>query len=304
MSLVPVELPWGGGRRADERPRVIAGELDGERVLVPLLTTDAPVVTDQITVATTLARTTGATLQVLNPLSVARQPTVEFRREVTREDEGELLTWALDQTSELAARIGGVAAGRRLVKRVLGAASTHDADTLVVPGESPGGLLGADATERIATGADCDVVVVNGQSGYEDVASVLLPVAGGPHSGLAADVAQRVAEDCDAWIDVLHVVDPEATDRRRERAEAYVDAAYRRIARPETTSTWVLEADDPAAAIVEQSNYYGLTVVGAPTRSRLSRFVYGSTTQSIRSNANSVVLSTRNGADAGDLAGE
>lgn len=91
----------------------------------------------------------------------------------------------------------------------------------------------------------------------------------------------------------VHVVDEDASDHRREMVDAYLKAAYRRIARPETTTTWVLEAADATETIIEQSAYYGLTVIGAPTRSRLRRFVSGSTNRSIRNNARSVILSAQ-----------
>ena len=61
----------------------------------------------------------------------------------------------------------------------------------------------------------------------------------------------------------------------------------------------MLEADDVAEAIIEQSNYYPLTVLGAPTKGRLRQFVLGSTTQDIRADAQSVVLVGRNNRDAG-----
>lgn len=109
---------------------------------------------------------------------------------------------------------------------------------------------------------------------------------------MAAD-AQSIAADANAWIDVLHVVDEDAADRRRDEAAELVEDIYRRIARPETTTTWVLEAPDMVEAIAEQSRYYELTILGAPTKSRLRQFVSGSTNRSVRANARSVVLSAR-----------
>lgn len=272
----------------------MAGDLDGEGILVPLLSPEVPAVTDQIEVATSLARSTGGAVHVVNPVSAADRIPMESRHRVTDDDE-QLLEWSLQQTSALTAHVEGrFLYGRSLVKRVLGTVDANDVDTLVLPGRSPGGRLRRDVTERIAAHADCDVLVVNGQSGYDPVASILLPVAGGPHSGLAADIARRIAEDCEAWIDVLHVVDENASPRERDAAEELVEAAHDRIARSGKTSRWVLEAADVEAAIIEQSQYYGLTVIGAPTKGRLRRFVHGSTNRSVRENASSVVLSARN----------
>lgn len=274
----------------------IGGELGGEHILAPLLTHRVPALTDQIGIASALARATDATLSVAVPGGTS--PALRRRAP----DDGELLDRALERASRTASGPGGgLTSGRRIVADVNGAVATTDADTVVLPGESPGGILRGDASERVAAHADCDAVVVNGEPGFGSVPSILLPIAGGPHSGLAADVAGRVARDAGAWIDVLHVVGEDATAERRERADACVEAAARRIGRPETTSTWVLEADDPTDAIVEQSRYYSLTVVGAPTRGRLRRLVYGSTTESVRSQARSVVLSVRNNTERRSL---
>ncbi|MFB6253062.1 MAG: universal stress protein, partial [Halobacteriaceae archaeon] len=60
-------------------------------------------------------------------------------------------------------------------------------NTLVIPSGDRTGRLRKEVTEQIAAHADADVVVVNGKAGFETPPSILLPVAGGPHSGVAAD---------------------------------------------------------------------------------------------------------------------
>lgn len=283
---------------AAETTPALAGQFDGEHILAPLLTAAVPTVTDQLKVATTLTRITGASLSVIDPLTTSGRTPATYHQE--RDDDAALLEWALDQTrpvdpaTDAQGGAGGFGYTRSLVAGVLRTVSAHDVDTLVLPSGSRSGRLRKGLVDRIAVQAACDVLVVNGQAGYETVASVLLPVAGGPHSGLAADFARAVAADCDAWVDVLHVVDEDAPERRRERADEIVDGVSRRIDRPETTTTWVLDAEDTAEAIVDQSRCYDLTVIGAPTTGRLQRFIYGSTNRSVRSNARSVVLSARN----------
>lgn len=289
---------WLGGDTTDrsESPH-IAGQFDGAHVLVPLLDPRAPAVVDQIRVATTLARARGAALSVVDPADVSGDGPKTFRAQAVDSDD-ELLEWALGRTGRSTPRSGGrFRYVHRLVRGVLDTVSAHDVDTLVLPRESSGGDVRRGVTERIAAHADCDTVTLSGRSGFEPVPSILLPVAGGPHSGLAADVAQCIAAESGAWIDVLHVVDGSSA-RGRERAAAYVEAAADRIAVPDRTSTWVLEADDAAEAIVEQSAYYGLTVLGAPTTGRLRRLVDPSTSESVGRNADSVVLSVRNNTDS------
>lgn len=296
MSFTPLSLPWvGGDGNTSEEISCISGELKGNHILTPVLTPNESAIADQINVATTLARATGGTLHVTHPLSIADQPPMDFRYRVTDDTAHEPLDRVLDRIDETTAHgDGGVRYNQRLIKGILRTITTHDIDTLILPRDFPGGVLRREVTNQLAAHISCDVIVVNGRSGYDTVASILLPIAGGRHSGLAADVSRRIAQDCDAWVDILHVVEEDASVQRRERAQEYVNTAYQRIARPETTSTWILTRDDIIETIIEQSKYYELLILGAPTTNRLAQFVYGSTNRSIRTNAWSVVLSARN----------
>jgi len=282
------------GDTSDPTPYV-AGRFGGKQILVPLLTQKMPALTDQLKIATTLARVTGASLTVINPLGTSSQSSSEYHHEVSESDEADLLEWVFDQTAESLPRVNGDCVYTRgVVTGVLQAVRTRNVDTLVVPGSVQEGRLRMGITERIAAHADADVVVVNGRTGFEEPASILLPIAGGPHSGLAADVATSIATDSGAWIDILHVIDEDAPNRHRDGAEELVEDIYRRIDRPDTTTKWVLETTDTTAAIVDQSRCYDLTIIGAPTKGRLRKFMFGSTNQSVRKNAGSVVLSARN----------
>lgn len=277
----------------NDAPR-IAGNLSGDHILVPLFDRANPVLADQVRVAGTLARTTGAALRVVAPVKIPLQTPLGLGHSLVEEGERKLLERGVAEAKTYSTSVEGeFLFGRRPLPSVRNLIRSSDVDTVVLPGESTGGGLRRSESKRLAADADCDVVTVNGRRGYDEAPSILLPVAGGPHSGLAVDVAQRIAAANDAWIDVLHVVDEDASETRRREAEEYVEAAYQRIARSETTTTWILEAENVTEAIVEQSRYYGLTVVGAPTSGRLRRFVYGSMSRTIGTDAESVVLSAR-----------
>lgn len=273
----------------------LAGGVDGDRILVPLLSSGVPAAIDQLRVAASMARASDSVLHVTDPTASDRSTTVHGA-DLAVGDERDLLDWAVGNDTPSASHADmGLLYTHRLANGLLRSIDRHDVDTLVLPGAAEVGLLRQGLAERLALHADCGVVTVSGECGYERVPSILLAVAGGPHSGLAADVARRVAVDCDAWVDVFHVVGEEASPDRRRRAEAHVEAAARRIGRPDSTSTRIVEAGSAAEAIITQSAYYGLTVVGAPTKGRLRRFIAGSTNRTVRDNARSVVLSVRAG---------
>jgi len=278
----------------------IEGRFDGNHILVPLLTREIPPVLDQLKIATTLARARNASLTIINPVPVPERTPVHGH-EVTDSDDRALLEWAFERTDDTLPHVNGdVLHTRDIVNGVLHAVRARDVDTLVVPSGARTGRLRKEVTERIAAHTAADVVVVNGRAGFEPPPSILLPVAGGPHSGLAADVATTIATDCNAWIDILHVIDGDAPPEKREQAESLVDDVYRRIARPESTTTWVHETTDTAEAIVEQSRYYGLAIIGAPTKGRLRQLIFGSTNTAVRKNAASVVLSVRDNSPLSD----
>lgn len=294
MSFASASSLVAGSSVTSERTRQATGRFESEHILVPLLTTAERPLTDQLRVAASLARTAEGSLHVVNPVSESGKPVRVYRDGLTDDDERELLEWAVPEGSPSAAQVdAGFLSSHMLISEIVRMVETSDVDTLVVPSESDTGLIRPGLADRIALRVDCNVITVNGRRGYEHVPSILLAVAGGPHSGLATDLARQIGADCDAWVDILHVVDEDAPDHRRRQAETYVEGAFHRIDRYETTSTWILEADDVASAIIEQSAYYGLTIVGAPTKGRLRRFISGSTNRSIRNNARSVVLSAR-----------
>lgn len=151
--------------------------------------------------------------------------------------------------------------------------------------------------DRLRAAASCSVVAAAGP--LDDVSSILVPVAGGPHSGRAIDVALALARRHDAWIDLLHVVEPDASLDTHIRARTYFEAGEERLGDYGTWDTWVLEADDVARAIVEQSAYYDATVLGAPQKGRLRRFVSRSTTADVQADAENAVLTVWDGATSG-----
>ncbi len=296
MSLASFGSGLLGPTGVTRRDRTaLAGRFDGGHILVPLLRLDDAAVADQVRVAAALGRATGASLSLVDPRTAPDGAATSLRNDASAVDDGALLEWARERTAgSPATGDGGLLRTREVIKAVLRTVDTRDVDLLVLPGCADGGAIRRSLTERIGPRASCDVLVVNGRAGYRDPPSILLPVAGGPHSGLAADFARGIAADGGAWVDVLHVVEGDASAGRRAAAEELVESVAGRLGRPETTSTWVVEADDVVDAVIEQSRYYGLTVMGAPTKGRLRRFLTGSTNRSVRANARSVVLSARN----------
>jgi len=175
-------------------------------------------------------------------------------------------------------------AGRSPAEIVAEEAVDAGADVVTVerrPSESPGAGLRRETTDRIIAKSPIDTVVANGSGDIEDLASILVPVAGGPHTELTVRVAKALAEHADAWVELFTVVPTDAGADRRSAGAEYLATARRDLGEFEEFDTWLYEAGDPAAAIAEQSAYYDAIVMGAPTKGRLKRVVFGSTPDSV-----------------------
>lgn len=187
-------------------------------------------------------------------------------------------------------------AGRSPEDIVADEATDVDADVVTVERpshESPGAGIRRETTDRIVAESPTDTVVTNGCGDLSDLASILVPVAGGPHTELTVRVARALAEHTDAWVELFTVVPTGAgADRRSEGAE-YLAKARRHLGEFEEFDTWLYEATDPTAAIAEQSEYYDAIVMGAPTKSRLKRVVFGSTPDSVDESVDIPVITAK-----------
>ena len=155
--------------------------------------------------------------------------------------------------------------------------------------------LFSDRAERLSTSAD--VLTVDGRGETDRIASVLIPIAGGDHSRLAVEAGVAVARANDAAVDLFHVVDGD-DPAARDRGEAILAAAREAVSEEAVdVDTWLYEAPNAPDAITEQSQYYDLTVMGAPTDGPLERFVFGSTSKQVQREADSPVIVAHAGAD-------
>lgn len=204
----------------------------------------------------------------------------------------QVLRASLDPNMDIQTR-GTARTGRSVSAIIRNASQDFSADAVVVDDSEPTATatpFGRTVSARLAGRLDCDVLTVGGNHDSQTISSVLVPVAGGPHSGLAVDMAHHIAKSHDAWVELLHVIEDSPSDRAHADAEEYVSAARNRLGEFDDVDTWVLEADGPTDAIIEQSKYYDVTVMGAPQKSRLREFVFGSTAEDVRSSAHNTVI--------------
>lgn len=151
-------------------------------------------------------------------------------------------------------------------------------------------VLGSNV-DTIAREADADVLIKRlGRDFPETTETVLLPTAGGPHAKFAAEIAAAVVDGKQSRIDIVHVVDSNVDDSKRKEAQEILDATKRHINNEADVRTRILEGDDVVATIVEESDGYDMTLVGATREGLLNQLVFGSVPEQIGWNAKSTVL--------------
>ncbi|WP_435186770.1 universal stress protein [Halobellus sp. EA9] len=223
------------------------------------------------------------------PLSLAAE-----KRESLRASVSEAID-AMSTNERTTPARGLVRIGRTWSRIVAETATDHDVTTIVTSpprDRRSASLFRRSAIDRLQARTDCRLVVTNASSGFTDASSILVPVAGGPHSEAALDVARALGVSLDAWIDVLHVVEPE-TQNEPDPAQPYFEAAADQLDGYREWDSWKLEAEDVGETIAEQSTYYDATILGAPRRSYLKQLVFGSTTTDVRANADGAILTVR-----------
>lgn len=260
------------------------------RVLLPI-SSRSPERAEELALA--LCEGYGADLYLINTHTVPDQTPLtlpEERLEEERELAGEVLSLLIDQNPDVEVS-SGVRIGHSLERLVINAASEHNIDLVVLDAEmfANESRLGRSILRRIARKADSDVIGVSGPGSIDEMRTILVPIADGPHSGLAVEAAAALLTARDVWVDVLHVIDPSSSEEEREAGTRLLRNALEQLEN-DRADDWLLEAEEVSEAIIEESEHYDLTVIGAPERNRLKRFLFGSTTDAVLSESKVPVL--------------
>lgn len=182
----------------------------------------------------------------------------------------------------------------RETKAVRDQLTKHGCDALLLGVESQLSprlrILQRSLHERIVVRAPCDVFVHRGTQSPIRAQRILLAVSTGPHSGLAVETARVLARESGASVDVVHVLPPNSSDEDQTVASKVLDAASRILDDTESVQLNLLEAENVPETIIERSNAYDVTVLGAPTKGLLERYVFGSNSETIHRNSESTVL--------------
>ncbi|WP_330631872.1 amino acid permease [Halocatena halophila] len=281
-------------QREAETPTVATETIPGagrdRRILVPVA--DPTSVEPMLSIALDLARDQNAEIEVLSVVTVPQQTPLEHGQEFVDAHRA-VIDAAFDVAADRAPSIpicGTIRIGHGAGKAILNTIEQHDVDCTVL------GWRGSTRRREFIFGSTVDPVVRKANSdvlvkriGHEmPIDSLLLPTAGGAHGRLAADIAGSIARANDASVDILHVTGDEGHDTAT--IEAWFDDAEQRLDGV-PTQTILSESKVVTDEIVERSDAYDITVIGAARGGFLRRLLFGDVPEAVGKRAkHSVIL--------------
>ncbi|QSG01361.1 universal stress protein [Natranaeroarchaeum sulfidigenes] len=185
---------------------------------------------------------------------------------------------------------------RDVATGIVGAVGEHDADGLLLGWHGRPrrrDIILGSFIDRVLAEADCDVFVKRIRRPARHVDSILVPVADGPHSDLAVDLAGALATEHDASVRLVHVVASDADDAAVENANALLKESAGTLPEGLDIETDVLQHDHVPGAINDETTYHDLTILGATRDPFLRRKLVGSVAEGVGRSAASAVMLVR-----------
>jgi nucleotide-binding universal stress UspA family protein len=147
--------------------------------------------------------------------------------------------------------------------------------------------------DAVVRESPCDIAVVK-QRGLEKVASILVPVRGGPHAELAMRISRDLAKRFGAKVVVLHVVPKGIGERAVAHEQTAVDAFVKEHAGMRRATGLIRESTSVRQAIIKEAANHDLVVMGAsaqPTNaSPDGRYLFGTLAEAVASKAKPTVI--------------
>ena len=210
--------------------------------------------------------------------------------------------------------------GRRAADGVIEAVTEEGTDLVIFgwggpPTPSQAARAEADAAEALLAGAEprppavftttidavvrespCDIAVVK-QRGLENVASILVPVRGGPHAELAIRLARDLGKRFGAQVVVMHIVPKGIGERALIREQAALDAFVKEHGGGKRVKGLLREGTSVRSTIIREAAHHDLVVMGAGAQPHGSRegvdggrYLFGSVPEAVVSKARSTVI--------------
>lgn len=189
--------------------------------------------------------------------------------------------------------------GRRRGRMLNGLVETYEISTVITEDQPRSGLkslLGIDTVNEDTLAPDCDTIIVSRTAQTEDIDTVLVPVAGGPHSGMGIDTGLALARQNDASLELFHVYD--STDETAEsKGEELLTHGMDRIDTFDNVERTLTGAEDLPQTVIEYTQPFDVTILGAPREGLIRQFVLGTIPDLVSTKTDGTVLITHRDGD-------
>ncbi|WP_408959631.1 amino acid permease [Natrinema sp. 74] len=281
----------------EETPTIISERTPSEaeqQLVVPIANPENA--TQLMRTAVDIVEDRGGEILVMSVVTVPQQtPISQGRQFIT--DEREVLNEAMEIAEAEDIPVSGtIRIGHDVAQAILNTIDQYGSEGVLMgwkgqhKSQRRDIVLGSNV-DTVAQEANADVLVERlGPDATGAAETVLLPTAGGPHAEFAAEIASAIADSDNSRVDIVHVVDPDADETERRNAQEQLASTKDYVSDAGEITTRVIEGDDVVETIVEESEGYDITIVGATREGLLNQLTFGSVPEEIGWNAKSTVL--------------
>ena len=187
---------------------------------------------------------------------------------------------------------------RDIATGIVGAVDVHDADAMLVGWRGRPrrrDIILGSFLDRIVGEAPCNVFVKRIRTASRAIDSILVPIADGPHCELAVELAETIAAQHNASVQLLHVSHPTVDDSTRTDTSTLLQDYESFLAEKDVrVETLTIQSDHVAGAITDETTNHDLTILGTTRDPFLKRTLVGSVAEGVgRAAASSVILTRR-----------
>jgi nucleotide-binding universal stress UspA family protein len=250
-------------------------------ILVPVANPET--VTQLVSTATDLAEDQHLDLELLTVIRVPEQLPLSAGEQFMN-GQRDLLNDAIELVTNPNIEVSGrVRFARSVAGGILSAIEDHDIQIALL------GWRGRPRRRDIVLGshldyvlkhATCDILVER-MDKTPNIETILLPVAGGPNTKLAATTAGSLARAHDADLHVITIRSPTNSSREHTQAESMLQQVISNFTQVPTITQEVIEDESVTEAIVDQSEDFDLMILGAASNTLLRRSLIGSMPEQI-----------------------
>lgn len=268
----------------------------GGKLLVPVANPET--VDRLLDTAIDMSKQCSMSIVVYHVVEVPPQvPLSEGHRLVT-DEQNQLLEYATERASDAGVELETkMRFARDTATGIVGGVDAYDGDALLVGWRGRPRrrdvVLGS-FLDRVLGEAPCDVYVKRIKLPSSSPESILVPVSGGPHDDLAAELAGVIAAQHDAAVVLFNVEQPDTNDEVHDNHVELLRERRERIPDDVPVDEQIVASDHTAGAVTDETVNHDLTILGATRTPFLNRKLVGSVAEGVsRSAAGSVIVTRR-----------